>query len=43
MPVSARLSPSDCIRAEIDALFTADRDLANVLEEVAWLGAPLII
>ncbi len=31
------------IRAEIDALFGGDRDLAEVLEDVARLGARLII
>jgi len=41
--VSARVSPTHKIRAEIDALFTADRDLAEVLEDVARLGARLII
>jgi putative transposase len=41
--VSARVSPTEKIRSEIDALFTGDRDLAEVLEEVARLGARLII
>ena len=41
--MSARVSPTDKIRAELDALFTADRDLVEVLEDVARLGARLII
>jgi len=41
--VSVRVSPSERIRAEIDALFGGDRDLAEVLEDVARLGARLII
>jgi hypothetical protein len=42
-PVSRRVSPTQQIRDEIDALFTGDRDLVDVLEEVARLGARLII
>ena len=38
-----RVSPSDRIRGEIDALFAADRDLAEVLEDVARLGARLLL
>ena len=41
--MSARVSPTERIRADIDALFTGDRDLFEVLEEVARLGARLII
>ena len=41
--MSSRVSPSERIRAEIDALFSGDRDLVEVLEEVARLGARLII
>jgi transposase-like protein len=41
--VSQRVSPVDRIRGEIDALFDGDRDLAVVLEDVARLGAKLII
>jgi hypothetical protein len=41
--VSVRVSPADRIRGEIDALFAADRDLVEVLEDVARLGARLII
>jgi putative transposase len=41
--VSRRVSPTEQIRDEIDALFTGDRDLVEVLEEVARLGARLII
>ncbi len=39
----SRVSPTDRIRADIDALFTADRDLGEVLEDVARLGARLIL
>src|SRR5215218_5012425 len=42
-PVSVRVSPADRIRGEIDALFAADRDLVGILEDVARLGARLII
>lgn len=41
--MSRRVSPTERIRADIDALFTADRDLSEVLEDVARLGARLII
>ena len=41
--MSRRVSPTEKIRAEIDALFTGDGDLAEVLEDVARLGAKLII
>src|SRR6266480_5542066 len=42
-PVSARVSPTDRIRGEIDALFDGSRDLCEVIEDVARLGARLII
>jgi putative transposase len=41
--VSSRVSPTDRLRAEIDALFTGERDLVEVLEDVARLGARLLI
>ena len=41
--MSARVSPTEKIRAEIDALFEQGRDLAEVLEDVARLGARLVI
>ena len=41
--MSTRVSPTDKIRTEIDALFDADRNLAEVLEDVARLGARLIM
>jgi putative transposase len=42
--VSSRVSPTAKIRAEIDSLFAAeDCDLGQVLEQVARLGARLII
>ncbi|MGW0486498.1 IS256 family transposase [Nonomuraea sp. NPDC003214] len=37
------LPPVQAIRAEIDALFASDRDLVEVIEDVARLGAHLII
>ena len=42
----ARVSPADRIRAEIDGLFAdpdPDLDLAEVVEDVARLGARLIV
>jgi putative transposase len=41
--VSVRVSPSEKIRGQIDALFDGSQDLVEVLEEVARLGAQLII
>ncbi len=41
--MSARVSPTDRIRGEIDAPFDSSRDLAEVIEDVARLGARLII
>jgi len=41
--VSVRVSPTEKIRAEIDALFGGDRELGEVIEDVACLGARLII
>jgi putative transposase len=38
-----RVSPTERIRGEIDALFAEDRDLAEVLEDVARLGARVIL
>src|SRR6266851_10060276 len=42
-PVSSRVSPTDRIRGEIDALFDGSRELSDVIEDVARLGARLII
>jgi putative transposase len=42
-PVSVRVSPTEKIRAEIDALFDGERELGEVIEDVARLGARLII
>src|SRR3954468_7364740 len=42
-PVPSRVSPTEKIRSEIDALFGSGRDLAEVLEDVARLGARLIM
>lgn len=41
--MSVRVSPTEKIRGRIDALFDGSRDLVEVLEEVARLGAQLII
>jgi hypothetical protein len=42
-PVPNRVSPTERIRAEIDALFDGSRELGEVIEDVARLGARLII
>ena len=39
----SRVSPTDRIRAEIDTLFGSSRDLAEIIEDVARLGARLLI
>ena len=41
MPV--RVSPTDRIHRHIDDLFAADRPLPEILEEVARLGAQLLM
>ena len=41
--MSVRVSPTERIRAEIDALFGGEHDLGEVIEDVARLGARLII
>ena len=41
--MSVRVSPTETIRAEIDALFDGERELGEVIEDVARLGARLII
>jgi transposase-like protein len=41
--VPSRVSPTEKIRGEIDALFGSGRDLSEVLEDVARLGARLIM
>src|SRR6478672_4463569 len=43
MPVPARVSPTDRVRAKIDELFESDRELPEILEEVARLGAQLLM
>jgi putative transposase len=43
MPVPARVSPTDRVRAKIDDLFASDRELPEILEEVARLGAQLLM
>ncbi len=41
--MSVRVSPTDRIRYHIDELFAADRPLPEILEEVARLGAQLLM
>ena len=41
--MSVRVSPTEKIRAEIDVLFGGERELGEVIEDVARLGARLII
>jgi transposase-like protein len=41
--VSKRVSPTEKIRAQIDALFDGSRELVEIIEDVARLGAQLII
>jgi putative transposase len=41
--VSARVCPTERIRAQIDALFDGSRELVEIIEDVARLGAQLII
>jgi transposase-like protein len=41
--VSRRVSPTEKIRAEIDALFDGERDLATIVEDVARVGARLLL
>jgi transposase-like protein len=41
--VSARVSPTDRIRTKIDELFAEERELPEILEEVARLGAQLLM
>jgi putative transposase len=38
-----RVSPTESIRAQIDALFDGSRELVEIIEDVARLGAQLII
>src|SRR5271166_1746298 len=42
-PVPVRVSATDRIRTKIDALFAEDRELPEILEEVARLGAQLLM
>ncbi len=39
----ARVSPTDRVRTKIDELFASDRELPEILEEVARLGAQLLM
>ena len=41
--MAARVSPTERIRAQIDELFASEGDLGEVLEQVARLGARLLL
>jgi len=41
--VPARVLPIDRVRAKIDELFASDRELPEILEEVARLGTQLLM
>src|SRR5262245_5069034 len=43
MPVPARLSPVERVRAEIDELFASDQDLGLILEQVARASVRLVL
>ena len=40
--MAGRVLPVERIRAEIDQLFSSDRDLASILEDVARLSVRLV-
>src|SRR5918993_4969295 len=42
-PVSSRVSPTERLRAEIDEVFASTGDLAGAIEQVARLGAQLLL
>ena len=41
--MSKRVSPAERLRAEIDGVFAGGEDLAGAIEEVARLGARLLL
>ena len=41
--MSKRVSPAQCLRAEIDGVFAAGEDLSRAIEGLAQLGAQLIL
>jgi putative transposase len=41
--VSPRVCPSERLRAEIDQMFASSGDLADAIEQVARLGAQLLL
>ena len=41
--MSARVSPTERLRAEIDEVFASGADLSDALEQVARLGARLLL
>jgi len=42
-PVAHRVSPADRIRRHVDELFSQDRPLPEILEQVARMGAQLLM
>src|SRR3954451_14017090 len=42
-PVSKRVTPSERLRAEVDEVFAGGADLASAIEQVAQLGARLLL
>jgi len=42
-PVSKRVSPTARLRADIDELFSSDRELSSILEDVARLSVRLMM
>src|SRR5437763_17140292 len=42
-PMPHRVSPTERIHGHIDELFASGRQLPEILEEVAWLGARLLM
>src|SRR3954471_14315139 len=42
-PVSKRVTPSERLRAEVDEVFAGGADLATAIEEVARIGARLLL
>src|SRR6185437_8780916 len=42
-PVSKRVTPSERLRAEVDEVFAGGADLATAIEQVARIGARLLL
>ena len=41
--MSRRVTPSEQLRAEVDEVFAGGADLATMIEQVAWVGARLLL